>query len=114
MTSDITDDSRNTGRADAVHVEEVTGHQTRASLVHPPDLETGEVRHLFGGETGRPRLRGELLLLEGFTRTTLDIPSVSGHTGLADRQARPPQGGDSGSCQYRKPDDHIGVVDDSS
>ena len=54
------EDGGHPGGPDPVHVEEVAGHEPGTGLVHPADLEPGEVGYLLGREAGRPCLGGEL------------------------------------------------------
>ena len=112
VTGDVADDRGDPGRPDAVHVEEVTGHQARTGLVHTADLETGEVRDLLGREPSRPRLRRQLLLLERLTGTPFDVPPVASHAGFTNRQPSPPQRGERRHRQDGEEHDEIGVVRD--
>ena len=54
MPGDVADDRRDAGGRHAEHVVEVAGHETGAGLVHPPELEAGEVGQVLGGQAGGP------------------------------------------------------------
>ena len=82
VAGDVADHRGDAGGRDAEHVVEVAGHQAGAGLVHPAELEAGEVGQLLGGEAGGPALRGQLLLAQDLLGPALEEGPVLGDAGL--------------------------------
>ncbi len=77
MTAHVANDGGEALVAHSINVEEVAGHQARASFVGSPHVEAGDIGERVGGETGRPRLRREVFLFQCFLSALLEEEALT-------------------------------------
>ena len=99
VAGDVADDRGHPLGAGGGHVVEVAGHEPRAGLVGPADLEALELGQLLGGEPGGPAPGGQVLLGEHLLGPPLQAGPLLDEVGLGQEALAPDEGHGDGDDQ---------------